>query len=171
MKKIFIFLGVILLLTTNGYGAEKKTYNGTGSYFNYSIDYPSDWQAGDMYGFVTISPPKSVSEDISVTVTIADLSKKPKTLEEFNALMLNNIISQEFSNFQIIDKGKAVINGKDALFYVYKGNKEGKSLKCKRYTFKNNTSIYELTFQSRGDNFEKYLFQAENIIKSIKAKE
>ena len=170
MKKLFVFLGVILSLVTSSHGAEMKTYNSTGSYFNYSIDYPSDWQVGDTYGFVTISPLKNLSEDISVTVTIADLSKKPKTLEEFNSLMFDKIIPQELSNFQILDKGKAVIDGKESLFYVYKGNKEGKGLKYKQYSFKNNTNIYELTFEARIEDFDRYLPKVENIIKSIKVK-
>lgn len=173
MKKLIfnLFLVSLLVLTTfNCYGEERKTYTGSGSYFSYSIDYPSNWQPIDMYGFVKfMAPPANKTDDFreSVMLTVADLSKKPMSLEQFSSMWLT-IVPQELSNFKLLDKGESVIDGKNTLFYVYKGNKDRKSLKCKRYTLIINSNIYELLYEAKEEDFNKYLPQAESIMKSIK---
>ncbi|MBU2102751.1 MAG: PsbP-related protein [Candidatus Omnitrophota bacterium] len=165
MKKIVIMLWLFFILAGTGFCENQKTFLGTSPYFNYTIEYPQNWQATDMYGFAVIAAPEQNKE--KVLVTVADLSKKPMSLEEFANVWLK-ITSLEMQNFQIIDKGETTIGDKKALFYIYTGEKEGIKLKCKRYTFSEKTNIYELTYEARDEHFDKYFNDAENIIKSIK---
>ncbi len=171
MKKIVCIFGMLFFLVTKGYGEETRIFTGSNSYFNYSISYPSDWQAINIYGFARIiSPLEGTSDDFkeNIWVTVADLSKKLRSLEEFNTMMLNKIIPLELSNFSLLSQGKTAIDGRETLFCIYKGTKDGKNLKYKRYSFKNNSSVYELTFESKEVDFDKYLPKAENIIASVK---
>src|SRR4030042_1306907 len=154
MKKAIISLWLIILFTGNSFCETPKTFTGSSSYFNYTLNYPSDWQAADMYGFAVIMEPSENKE--KVLVTVADLSKKPMSLEEFANLWLK-LTPLEMQNFQIIDKGETTINDKKVLFYVYSGKKDGMNLKCKRYTFSEKSNIYELTYEAREENFDKYL--------------
>ncbi|MFH1260236.1 MAG: hypothetical protein ABII74_10595 [Elusimicrobiota bacterium] len=165
MKKITITFWLLLLFASNSFCETQKNFAGSSSYFNYTINYPSDWQAIDMYGFAVIMGPSENKEKILVTV--ADLSKKPMSLEEFANLWLK-LTPLEIQNFQIIDKGEITINDRKALFYVYSGKRAGMNLKCKRYTFSEKSNIYELTYEAREENFDKYLNRAEEILKSIK---
>jgi hypothetical protein len=166
MKKMIItILWLATLLTNNGFCETQKTFTGSSTYFEYTLNYPSGWQATNMYGFAVIMEPGANKEKILVTV--ADLSKKPMDLEEFTSLWLK-MSPSEMQNFQIIDKGETIINGKKALFYIYSGKKDGIALKCKRYAFSEKSNIYELTYEARAENFDKYLNVAEEIIKSIK---
>ena len=160
-----ILFGLIILFASNIFCETQQTFTGSSSYFNYTLDYPSNWKGADMYGFAVIMEPNENKE--KVLVTVADLSKKLMTVEEFSNLWLK-ITPLEIQNFQIIDEGKTSINDKITLYYLYSGQKDGVALKCKRYTFAGESNIYELTYEAREENFDKYLNIAEEIIKSIK---
>jgi hypothetical protein len=174
--KLLPMFFIIGLLPFDGYAEEQKTYTASASYFQYSIDYPSDWELTDIYGFVKIiSPLENKSDGFreNIVVTVADLSKKPRSLEEFSNVWLK-IIPLELSNFKLLNEDKSVIGGnigyeKEALFYIYSGSKDAKNFKYKRYIFKNNTNIYEVIYEAKEEDFDKYLPKAESIIRSIKA--
>jgi hypothetical protein len=165
---IFLFMGAVLCFCQ-----EHKTFTGKGPYFEYSIEYPSTWRGIDMYGFVElVSPTENITDDFKekINVMVADLSKKKKTIEEFNDIWLKVVIPGEIADFELLDKGTSTIDNKEALFVVYKGKRKKVGVKGKRYVFADKTSIYEVEFEAKQENFEKNLSMAETIIKSIKVK-
>jgi len=99
---IFRAFLLLILWIPSSYGSELKTYAASAPYFNYSIDYPSNWELGDIYGFVQVtSSLESESDNFkeNVKVTVSDLDKKPLSLEEFDALWLK-MVPRELSNFK-----------------------------------------------------------------------
>ncbi|MDD5585106.1 MAG: PsbP-related protein [Candidatus Omnitrophica bacterium] len=165
---ILVFMGAVLC-----YSQEQKTFTGKGPYFEYSIEYPSTWKIIDAYGFVELlSPVGDIAIDFKekIKVMVADVSKKPRTIEEFNDLWLKVVIPGEISDFELLEKGKSTIDSKETLFLVYKGTREKTNVKGKRYVFADKTNIYEVEFETKDENFDKNLSVAEAIIKSIRVK-
>jgi hypothetical protein len=165
MKKYLISIILLFMVADLCFAQELQTFMGRGTYFEYSINYPSSWRAADMSGFAVIMEPNENKE--KVLVAAGNLSEKPMSLEEFVNVWLKTAPS-EINNFQVVDQGEATIDGKKALFHVYSGEKNGEVLKCKHYSISTGSNIYELTYEARVANFDRNLNDAEEIIKSIK---
>lgn len=171
MKKIlFVFvLSVGLFSPVAGSNAEEqRTY--MSPYFNFTINYPSSWQARELSGMVFFLSPREGNSDgftENVGVTIEDLANNPMSLDEYETISLTNAPSI-IPAFKLIEKNNAKIDGKDAYFMVYTGSAQTRSLKYKSYTFIADSKAFTLTYSAEKKNYDKYLKRAELIMKSIK---
>ena len=182
MRKVAlqVFLVGLVAFTTlsRGFADEHKTYTSSGSYFNYSIEYPSNWvpTPTGMFGFVRFlarAPSGRLLED-SVWVSVFDASKKPWTLEKFVAVT-KKIGPVGISPFKILDEGEARISNRLGWFLSYEGDegdplgiKGPRKVKAKKYIVLSGTTFYELQYTAAEENYEKYLREAEELMQSLK---
>jgi eukaryotic-like serine/threonine-protein kinase len=171
MKKIlFVFALSFALfsLAASSNGEEQRTY--ISPYFNFTINYPPSWQIKEISGMVFfLSPGEGRSDDFSenVGVIIEDLSKQPMSLNEYEKLSLTSA-PKLIKDFKLAAKNSAKIDGEDAYSMIYSGIDKSRRLKYKSYTFITGSKAYTLTYTAEEKNYDKYLNQAELVMKSIK---
>jgi len=165
MKKIFFLVSLIFSLCVNCYGQDMAIYKSP--YFNFTVEYPADWETRELSGIVGfISPQENVNDDFSenVNIVVEGLSQNPMTLEQYMDASLVNA-EKMIPNFKLLNKGNATIDNNDARYIVYTG--EGK-FKIKAYTLIMNYKAYTLTYIAKESDFDTYLSKAEAIMKSFR---
>jgi len=170
MKSFFILVTSIVLLIPvhTAYG---ETYNSYKSpYFNFSIDYPSNWELKEISGIaVFLSPIEKPSDDFreNVNVVMEDLGKSPMTLDQYMSFS-DTSAAQTIVDYKILERGTTRIDDKNAIFTVFTGVSNNKNLKFKNYVFiRNKTQAFTITYTADPDKYEHFLEQAEQSTQSF----
>ncbi len=171
MKKILFFFVLAVALfsfVTSSSGEEQRTY--ISPYLNFTVNYPPSWQVKEISGMVFfLSPLEGKSDGFSenVSVIVEDLSKKPMSLNEYEKLSLTSA-PKLIKDFKLMANNSVKIYGETAYSLIYSGMDQSRSLKYKSYTFITGSKAYTLTYSAEEKNYDKYLNQAELVMKSIK---
>ncbi|MCM8786528.1 MAG: hypothetical protein NC935_00520 [Candidatus Omnitrophica bacterium] len=169
-KTIFVFLFYFVFSMFNfAYPQQFKKYKVTTANFGYTIKYPYDWKITNIEGHLQLFAPKSSFDNFrpNVLILVTDLNSITKNFEEFEDLWQKTILA-ELPDFMMLDKGKTLIGGKIAFYYIYSGQKNDKTFKYKRYSIKLGNFAYELIYEDREETFDFNLDLAEAIMQSIK---
>lgn len=165
---------LLFLLNANAYYEEQKIYRN--SYFNFTVNYPASWKVQETrVGAIFISPPinnesSSFAENVDISVNeIGNNSINAKSYLEKSIKDLQS--SKDMRNFKVFETGESKIGDKKAVFVSYSGILWGNSFKCKQYVIIEGSILYLLTYYGEGEDFYKFLPQAESIIKSFRLEE
>jgi serine/threonine-protein kinase len=160
----FVFLGALQCQAQ-----EQKVYESP--YFGFSISYPADWRTTELGGIIVfLSPLESADDNFSenVNVVVEDLSSAPGiTLKEYADISASNLEAM-LAGLKIVDRSSTVIDGKEAAVITYTRPERDLKLKQRVYIIISNNKGYNLTYSAKEDSFDKFLPQAEVIIKSFK---
>ncbi|MCM8830838.1 MAG: hypothetical protein NC918_01410 [Candidatus Omnitrophica bacterium] len=171
MKKgIFVLLFCFMFSMTDlAYSQQFKKYKVTQANFEYTIRYPSNWKIINIEGALQLFAPTNFSDNFkpNIVILVTDLNSIKRNFEEFQDLW-GKTISAELSDFKLIEKGKTLIDGKMAFYYIYTGEKDKKKFRYKSYSIKNANFVYELIYEDRDETFDFNLDLAEVIMQSIK---
>lgn len=172
MKKIIISIICFFLLAGLGYAGQMKHFTAKGGYFNFSFDYPGDWAAVDMSGFVHLLAPAGAGQEKlrqNILITVGDLRRSPMTLAQFDEYW-RKIAPLEFGNFKLLKKENKQIDGKNAWFYLYTGDKMAQTFKYERYAFIEGTNIFEIIYEAPLETFDIYSPVVSAVVASLAAK-
>ena len=171
MRKIILITCALIFLHSLAVFAQTKTYEN--QRFKYTIEYPETWEQGDASGIVFFRSPKEDPMDHfmeNVNVIVEDLALRPMTLKQYNLNFLT-VAPGMFRGYSNLDRGPAEIDGRHARYVVYTTRQYNEDLKHKMYFFIIGTRVYKMTYTAQEGEFDKYLPQAETIMRSIKVKE
>jgi len=150
------------------YVKKQRTYTASFQKATFRISFPSEWGIEEENNFLTISSPlEGESDDFSENVSIAiDTSGEVSaSLKEYATKIIKGL-SEDMPDFKLLDSGETVINNKNAFFLICTAVYNTKN-KVKQYMFFNDSNVYFLTYVAVEKKFDKYLPDAERIIKSI----
>lgn len=177
-KKIVFILIIITVLAAKvteiadgveiSYVKKQSTYTASFQKAIFRISFPSEWGIEEESNFLTLSSPlEDESDDFNENVSIAvDTSGEVSmNLKEYAAKIIKDL-SEDMPDFKLLDSGETVINDKNAFFLICTAVYNTKN-KIKQYMFFNDSNVYFLTYIAVEEKFDKYLPEAENIIKSI----
>lgn len=98
-----------------------------------------------------------------------DLSEAPVeiTLVDYHRTGVAN--ARKFlGDFNTLEEARTQWLGREAIVMLYKATVQGKLFKFKDYKFMAGKTVYVMTYTATPEDFEEYLTQAENIMRSIR---
>ena len=171
MHTIKIALSFLLLLVvTAGPAAavEKQTY--TSKLFLYSIDYPADWRVKEISKVAMFLSPLESRQDKfaeNVEVNVEDLSQAGNvSLIDYHRKSIG-AATRMLKDFKVLEEAKTEFIGREAIAVLYTAVVKEKLFRFKKVTLIVGKDAYSLTYNALSDDFEKYLPQAEKIMRSL----
>jgi len=150
------------------YVKKQRTYTASFQKATFRVSFPSEWGIEEESNFLTLSSPlEGESDDFSENVSIAvdSSGEVSASLKEYAAKIIKSL-SADMPDFKLLDSGETAINDKGAFFLVCTAVYNTKN-KIKQYIFFSGSNVYFLTYVAVEEKFDKYLPDAEHIIKSI----
>ena len=165
MRKTLLFL----LLTLCAAPAWAKTY--TNPDFLYAVDYPDTWHLRELGKAVSIASPKESELDKfseNVQIVAEDLKAFPDvTLMDYHKKGSEN--ARKFlTDFRSLEEARTEWLDRETLVMLYTASVNGERYKFKDYKFMVGRTAYVLTYTAREADFDSYLTQAENIMRSLR---
>ena len=144
----------------------QKTYNQP--LYHYSINYPGDWQmkekdAGGVY-FLLMSPAKKFQAMVEISIN----DSPGKIGPEYSHAMLITAAKSASADFKLLSEGSMDANHQKLAFIIFNYNQGGRSTTSKYYYAASKSTGYIISYDSPAENFDKYLSQADGIVKSFK---
>lgn len=163
--KIFLagLLGAVLLLA--GCGKNVLTY--TDKEKGYRIDYNADWEREEVDISIVFSSPKESEDDAfqeAVNVVVQELSSMSMTLEELTGHMEDYLAK---ANATIERSGPDTLGGESGYSLVVTGERGELELKMMQIYAVANNKAYIISYTAEADKYDKYLEEAEKMIKSF----
>lgn len=163
--KIFLagLIGAVLLLV--GCGKNVLTY--TDKEKGYRIDYNADWEKEEVDISIVFSSPKESEDDAfreAVNVVVQDLSSMSMTLEELTDHMEDYLAKADAT---IERSGPDTLAGKSGHSIVVSGKRGELELKMMQIYAVANNKAYIISYTAEADKYDKYLEDAEKMIKSF----
>jgi len=163
--KIFLacVLGAVFLLA----GCGKNILTHTDKEKGYKIDYNADWEKEEVDISVVFSSPKESEDDTfraAVNVVVQDLSSMSMTLEELTDHMKDYLAK---ANATIERSGSETLGGKSGYLLVVTGKRGELELKMMQIYAVANNRAYIISYTAEADKYDKYLEEAEKMIKSF----
>ena len=147
--------------------AQNKTYtNGT---YNYSIQYPSDYEYKPIGGIITFASKKTdkkfqFAHNINVMVGI--LGKKPLSLDDFfeasKQRLKKNLVTVEF-----VEEKNGKVAGLASRRLVYTTKQKEATFKILQEMVIHNNKVYVITFTDLAEGYNAHIGQAEKMIRSF----
>lgn len=175
-KQLFATLVIFLLLITqNGYCEDKNVYTSADS--KLAIQYPSNWRCNEVNGIPIFDPLINgfpTGEEVVVMfgsppMEILKLDYEFNNVEEALRNLIDSYSRLEDSDFaagfELIDQGTDTIDNKEAGFIVYNLTKQ--NVRKKEYVFFDGERVYSIQYVANSASFDKYLAEAEAIMKSV----
>ena len=106
------------------------------------------------------------NEGFDGTITVNSTCDKNKIKYNLNALSSSLVIG--IGDKEIITNDEVSVNGEKALQRVYKGVLSGSPIKLSTVVFKKGSCIYDFSYSSPPDNFEKGFDEFNNFISQFK---
>lgn len=164
------FLSIFLLsalFVPVAFAAGYKTY--THARFLYAVDYPDDWRVREMGKTTSIYAPRESGEDMfaeNVQIVAEDLPGQVSLIDYHRAGVGS---AEKFLNgFRALEEARTQWLGRDAIVMLYTATVNGARFKFKDYKFLLGKTAYVLTYTAREADFDRFLPQAEDIMKSIR---
>ncbi|MCQ9206844.1 MAG: protein kinase [Omnitrophica bacterium] len=143
----------------------------------FTINYPDTWTVVENNYMPTFYAPFENDKDIfkeRVNIVLFDITTKLMYLEEYVDWYLGNA-KKSLPKFKLLEKIETKVKDKEAICLIYTTRDKEIKLKLKMYIFIHNvpvktvdsTVVYVLLYTAEEKYFNKYLTQAEKIIKSI----
>ena len=172
MKRLVSVLLVVSFLVLGSVLCQAQEQNVYESpYFGFSISYPADWRTTELGGIIVfLSPLESAEDNFSenINVVVEDLSSAPGiSLKEYADISASNLEAM-LTGLKIVDRSSTVVDGKETAVITYTRPERDLKLKQRVYILISNNKGYNLTYSAKEDSFDKFLPQAETIIKSFR---
>jgi len=169
MRAVHLCIVVTLFLSSSAAAEGSKTYRNP--YFNFTVNYPENWEAGEISGIAYFRTPREGTQDTfseNINIIVDNLTGNPVNLEQYTAYFFA-VAPTSITGFQLVEKGTVVINGRDASFIVYASVQNGARLRHKLYQIVDDKKGYNLTYTALEVNYDTFLPQAEEIMRSFSA--
>jgi hypothetical protein len=159
---------IILVILPSGYCQQAKTYKN--KMFNYSINYPSNYELKPLGNIVVFTSPEkdkkfAFSANVNVAASVTD--KTSKSLKEYcegaKARILKSQVDAKF-----LEEQEDKLSGKAAYRMVYTTKQKEANFKIMEIAFIHKDRFYVITYTSLLEEFDRYLKQAKAIIDSFK---
>jgi serine/threonine-protein kinase len=136
----------------------------------FSVKYPADWEPKEgEYGttFMALSPVENETDAFRENFNIV-YNEYPTayTLEDYFDASLEGL-KKFLTDFQVLDKGKAVINNRESRWIMYLHRMGEIKVKVKQYFFVNGKRTYILTFSAEPNSYERFHGHFEAIAASF----
>ncbi|MEE1129836.1 MAG: PsbP-related protein [Methanobrevibacter sp.] len=167
---VVVFVLMLLFICMASVSAESNdTTVLTLSKSGITINYPSDWGYSDAlssYSIMAISKADSV-DSFGIGQVNINIEKKP--IEGEFATFVNNTYApmQNNNNYDLVSSGSSMIDGNDALEYVYTSNENGVQKQHKAVWFEKGGQAYVLLYSAPIDKFESNLYVFDYILSDI----
>jgi len=185
--RIFAIIMILTMLTLNTVcseaveaevSSEENVYISADS--KVIIQYPTNWQCMEQNGiqvpaFIPLLDGVPIAAAVMVVyesppMEILKMDYEFKNVEEALKALIDSYSRFEDTDFaagfELLDQGRDTVDNKEAGFIVYNLTKQ--NLRKKDYVFFDNENVYSMQYVSNDESFDKYLSQAEDIIKSTK---
>ena len=168
MRKALLLL-LLALAAMPAWAASSKSY--TNPEFLYAVDYPETWHLRELGKAVTISSPKESELDKfseNVQIVAEDLRAFPDvTLMDYHKKGSEN--ARKFlTDFRSLEEARTEWLDRETVVMLYTATVHGERYKFKDYKFMLGRTAYVLTYTAREADFDSYLTQAENIMRSLR---
>ena len=159
---------VILLLTSFQFinSQNRKEINTNGYQIFYSDNLRLDETGRDGSDFYLFTQKESVEDNFAenLNLIIQNLVTLNIDLNKFVELTENQFRERG----KLIESRRSKTNGNEFHILIYESTINGMELKFLQYDFVKNNKAYFLTYSANKDDFEKYLFEMEVVMKSFK---
>jgi hypothetical protein len=150
--------------------ADTETY--TNPFYLYAVDFPGTWHVKQVGKTTSIHAPlESEQDDFAENIQI--VAEEPKgagadvSLLDYHRAGVGN--AQKFlSGFALLEEARTEWLGRETIVMLYEATLHGDRFKFKDYKFRVGQTVYVLTYTARAADFETYLPQAEEIMRSIR---
>lgn len=176
-KSLFtiLILFFLLLIGEKGYCENKNVYTATDS--KYTFEYPTSWRCAAVNGSPLLNPLQDGFPIETVVVIpgaspmeVLKIDYKFNNVEEALKALIDSYSRLENTDFAagfvLLNKGTDTIDNNEAGFIIYELSK--RNVKRKEYVFSDNEEVNSVQYEAKNEYFDKYLPEADGIMKSIK---
>jgi serine/threonine-protein kinase len=143
------------------------------SQYGIKVNYPQNWDKQENSNIITkevvtlVSPRTNDADKFleTVSVTVEDLPS-PKSLEEYTSFAKQEI-KQNNQDVQILSEGEATLAGNKAYQLIYTRLDGQVKLKTMAVWTLKNFKAYAVVYEAEIGQFDRFLNQAESIMKSL----
>ncbi len=166
MKSLFRFALLVLLIGHATYASDNHVF--VSKEHEFSVQYPKSWTPGEVvHAQTTIRVESPDGDDFNITV-VEDAALRDMTPKEYVGGMMGqvdnlvtNILSRNYPDATLIEKGKTQLSQQPALYYVmdYTLSAAGRNIPMRSYAIstKHGSKQYTLTFRTPKQFYLGYL--------------
>jgi eukaryotic-like serine/threonine-protein kinase len=157
----------VLLFVPSVCSAE-KTY--THPHFFYAVDYPDGWTLKEIGKVALFMSPQTKEDKFSENVDIVaeDLRKAgPVTLIDYHRAAVGRA-PQTLQDFELVEETQVTLAGHDAIQSLYIAVIKGEVFRFQSFTLLAGDTAYVLTYKGRKDDFDRFLPDAEKLMRSLR---
>lgn len=166
---LFLLATVIsFVFSTVGYAQQTKTY--VSKEFNYSLDYPPDYEIRHLNKIVVfVSPEKDKKFAFSqnVNIMVKDFDPNALSPEKYYSQAKQRLL-KSLGEVKILEDKKEKLNGRDVQRLVYTSKVNEAGFKLMQVTLISGKKVYVITYTALLREYDTYLKQAKLIINSFK---
>lgn len=169
MKKLSI-LGLLLFLTVNIYG-QTKTHETE----EFSVEYPANWElntsgiGNSIFGILSPSTDEKDTFRENVNLITQNLQGNPMTLDQYAKLSRKQILTM-IEKSEILEDKRVKNNSSEYHMIVAKAVMNEIAMQIMQFYIIENEKAYVLTYTAIADQYEKFVKQGSDIMKSFKLK-
>ena len=142
--------------------------------YHFEVQYPLEWQLRKYDKDLQFVPPdfKGINTNydfVRIGVVHSSESPHPRSLDSLIDKVIANA-KKDKEKFNLLERSTTQIDGKEALYIVFERAESDGLKKRKQYAFRDHGNLYVLIYSASKETFDKYLTEADSLIKSIKIK-
>jgi hypothetical protein len=164
---LFLFSLVLIFACAGSVcGQNRNTY--VSDKFNYSVQYPASYKVNDLNDIVVFSSPyadKKFAFSANVNITVRQYSPITDLQDFFN--QAKRSLKSSFKDIKIIEEKKDQLDKRPVYRMTYTLNQKEAKFRMTQILLTDGQLAYAVTYTALDNEFNKYLKEADTIIKSF----